>query len=50
MSGAGAAIRLGTVAVFIAFGIAGLLTGQYAGNRLPTRAPRYAFVALLFAV
>ncbi len=50
LSGAVAAIPLGTVAVFIGFGIAGLLTGQYAGNRLPTRARRYAFVALLFGV
>lgn len=50
VSGAVAAIPLGTVTVFIGFGIAGLLTGQYAGSRIPVLARQYTFVTLLFGV
>lgn len=50
MSGAVEAIPIAEVAVFIGFGAAGLLTGQYGGSRLPTRMRRYIFVALLFGI
>jgi uncharacterized membrane protein YfcA len=50
MSGAMRAIPIGEVTVFIAFGVAGMLTGQYGGTRLPIRVRRYIFVALLFGI